>query len=121
MRDLQLPENFKPTHQTAGLPGFPAIDVFGPAGSWVLAPEAGRLVWPHLIPWDQHSRTGGWTCYFQGESGNTYFLTHFGKLRPRGHYRAHDVIGTVGKVPDSWWHSHIHEGKHHGVYTPPHT
>ena len=30
MTDLHLPENFKPTHETAGLPGFHAIDVFGP-------------------------------------------------------------------------------------------
>ena len=120
MRDLQLPENFKATHQTAGLPGFPAIDVFGPAGSFVLAPEDGRLVWPHFIPWDQRERVGGWTCYFQGESGNTYFLTHFGALRPRSEYAQGGVIGTVGRVPHSWWHSHIHEGKHHGLYKPSH-
>lgn len=121
MRDLQLPEHFQATHQTAGLPGFPAIDVFGPAGSFVLAPEKGRLVWPHLIPWDLKERVGGWTCYFQGESGNTYFLTHFRALRPRGSYRAHDVLGTVAHVPHNAWRSHIHEGKHHGHFDPAHS
>lgn len=120
-RDVQLPESFKPTHQTAGLPGFPAIDVFAPAGSFALAPEAGHLVWPHLIPWDLKERVGGWTCYFQGESGDTYFLTHFGKLRGRGAYHKFDVLGTVGHVPHNAWHPHIHEGKHQGHYRPPHT
>ena len=121
MKDLPLPATFKPTHQTGGLPGFPAIDIFGPAGAFVLAPEPGKIVWPHMIPWDQTQRVGGWTCYYQGNSGNTYFLTHFGELRGRGSYRKGDVIGTVGEVPHSWWHTHIHEGKHKGRYTPPHT
>lgn len=120
-RDVQLPEHFTPTHPTGGLPGFPAIDVFAPGGSFVLAPEPGRIVWPHLIPWDGLARVGGWTCYFQGESGDTYFLTHFGKLRGRGKYRSRDVIGTVAHVPHGWWHPHIHEGKHEGRYKPPHT
>src|SRR5438309_10700608 len=38
MPTLQLPETFVPTHQTAGLPDFPAIDMFAVDGTDVLAP-----------------------------------------------------------------------------------
>ena len=121
MIDLHIPQTFKPTHQTGGLPGFPAVDVFGPAGAFVTAPEEGELVWPHLIPWDQTRRVGGWTCYYQGASGDTYFLTHFSSLRDRGTYHKGGVIGIVAAVPHSWWPTHIHEGKHKGRFTPVHT
>lgn len=119
MVDLHLPAVFKPTHETGGLPGFPAIDVFGPAGAFVTAPENGQIVWPHFIAWNEAKRVGGMTCYFQGDSGNTYFLTHFAELRERGHYHKGGVIGIVAAVPRNWWKPHIHEGKHKGVYHPP--
>jgi len=121
MKDLHLPESFHPTHPTAGLPGFPAIDVRGPAGAYVTAPEEGELVWPHLIPWDIQKRVGGWTCYYQGDSGDTYFLTHFASLRDRGRYHKGGVLGIVAAVPQNAWPSHIHEGKHTGRYNPPHS
>lgn len=38
---IRLPPRFKPTHQTAGLPGFPAIDVFGGVGDLVEAGHSG--------------------------------------------------------------------------------
>ena len=115
---LQLPENFKATHETGGLPGFPAIDLFAEPQLGVLPPEDGELVWPHLIPWSKVARVGGWTCYWQGVSGNTYFLTHFAELAEPGAYRKGHVIGTVAGVPGGWWPSHIHEGKHKGRYNP---
>ena len=121
MRDIHLPQFFKPSHTTAGLPGFPAVDIFGLAGSYVTAPEDGELVWPHYIEWDQTHRVGGWTIYYQGDSGDTYFLTHFGSTRDRGRYHKGGVLGIVGTVPQAWWQSHIHEGKHKGRYNPPHS
>jgi hypothetical protein len=115
---IRLPKNFTPTHQTGGLPGFPAIDVFAREGTTVYPPEGGVIVYKHFIPWNHVARVGGWTCYLQGNSGDTYFLTHFALCRREGRVHLWQAIGFVGAVPDGWWPSHIHEGKHKGVYTP---
>jgi hypothetical protein len=40
---LQLPTDFHTTHQTAGLPGFPAVDLFARPNTVVLAPEDGVI------------------------------------------------------------------------------
>lgn len=118
---LRLPAVFRPTHDTGGLPGFRAIDCFADAGTPVMPPCAGTLVWPHRIPWDLSKRVGGLTCYWQADDHPvTYFLTHFGTLAERGHYRVTDVIGTVAPVPQRLWSPHIHEGRHAGVYVPAH-
>lgn len=117
---IVLPKSFNPTHQTGGLPGFPAIDVFGASGTTIGAPENCTLVWPHLIPWNQTARVGGWTCYLWGkETGNTYFLTHFAHIVAKNEFSAGEVIGTIGAVPNGWWAPHIHEGLHQGHYDPP--
>jgi len=125
MHDLHLPAKFTPTHQTAGLPGFPAIDIFGPAGSYVTAPEECRLVWPHLIPWDTRNKVGGWTCYLACDEGTPtehwYFATHFSSLRDRGRYHKGGVLGILAAVPNGAWDTHIHEGQHKGPFEPPHT
>jgi hypothetical protein len=122
MIDLHLPDHFAPTHQTGGLPNFPAIDVFGPAGAYVTAPEDCRLVWPHLIPWNLQQRVGGWTCYLACDEGTPrehwYFVTHFRSLRDRGRYHKGGVLGIVDAVPRGAWQPHIHEGKHAGKFTP---
>lgn len=115
LETLQLPATFTPTHQTGGLPGFPAIDVFADPGTQVLAPADGYIDWPHMIPWSKTARVGGMTCYYQAQ-GCTYFLTHFGMLNVGGPYKKGDVIGTVGAVPDGWWAPHIHQGRHEGKY-----
>ncbi len=108
---------FVPTHDTGGLPNFPAIDLFADPGTQVLAPEDCTLVWPHMIEWDKTRRVGGMTCYLQG-ARNTYFLTHFGMLNVSGGYAEGDVLGTVAAVPHGWWESHIHEGLHKGRFNP---
>lgn len=114
----QLPSTFAATHDTAGLPGFPSTDVFGSAGSPVYSPASGRLVDPHMIPWDIRKRVGGGTVYLQADDGNTYFLTHFGNVPAAGPVRAGQMIGTIGAVPGGAWASHIHEGLHSGLYAP---
>lgn len=123
--DLHLPATFKPTHETAGLPGFHAIDVFGTPGSYVTAPEDVELVWPHFIEWDAQKRVGGWTCYLVADRGKPterwYFDTHFGSLRQRGHYHKGGVIGIVAAVPGSVWPAHIHHSKHKGAFKPSHS
>ena len=115
---IRLPKTFTPTHQTAGLPGFPAIDVFAPAGRLVMPPEGGVLVYKHYIPWNATKRTGGWTVYLHGNSGDTYFLTHFANVRRDGRIYRFQSIGRVGEVPGHAWAPHIHEGKHKGRFDP---
>lgn len=115
---LQLPAVFRPTHDTGGLPNFPAIDLFAKPGTLALAPESGRLVFSHFITWDKVKRVGGWTVYLQARSGDTYFLTHFSWLTKLTHCGRGQVIGAVAPVPGKWWEPHIHEGKHHGFYDP---
>lgn len=115
---LLLPAVFVPTHETAGLPDFGAIDLFKPPGTLVGAPESGTMVYRHMIDWDQNRRVGGWTCYFHGDSGNTYFDTHFGQLYAERRYAQAEPVGTVGFVPGNWWAPHIHHGKHRGIYNP---
>ncbi len=115
---IRLPKTYKPTHQTEGLPGFPAIDVFADPGVLVMPPESGTIVYKHYIPWNTAKRVGGWTCYLQGDSGATYFLTHFANCRRDGRVLRFMSIGRVGYVPDHAWQPHIHEGKHEGIYVP---
>lgn len=122
---LQLPATFTPTHDTAGLPGFPAIDNFAPAGSTVGAPEAGTITrFSGHDPREGGPAGGpyGWSMYLTCPSA-IYYLTHFGsRLVSVGQKVKHgDLLGTVcdgavttypdGRhVPTST--SHIHEGKH---------
>jgi hypothetical protein len=116
-RTLALPAAFRATHQTAGLPGFPAVDVFGQAGTPVLAPVGGRLVDVHTIPWNAQQRVGGETAYLQGSNDRTYFLTHLQGGVPSGPVTAGEQIGEVGAVPQGWWQPHIHEGVYRGSTT----
>lgn len=115
---LKLPQHFRVTHQTAGLPGYGAVDVFAKPGTPVLPPEGGMVV--------KHSgrdpRTGGspggaygWSVYLKGDSGATYFMTHFGTRTTMlfGRVNADQVIGTVcdSAVSGKPGTSHIHHGK----------
>ncbi len=115
---IRLPMWFKATHQTSGLPNFPAIDVYAPEGTLVYPPEGGILVHKHFIEWDLKKRVGGYTVYLQGRSGNTYFLTHFSTVRREGRIYRWQSIGRVAGVPRNYWPTHIHEGKHKGIYNP---
>jgi hypothetical protein len=114
---LQLPSTFVPTHETAGLPGFPATDQFAAPGTTVLAPEDGVV--------DRHSghdpalggKPGGpygWSIYITAASGR-YYLTHFGSRQTNvgDHLKKGQAIGTVcdSAVSGKAGTSHIHEGK----------
>lgn len=128
MAEVQLPSHFKPTHQTAGLPGFPAIDVLAPAGAAVLAPATGRIVKlsGHApTPTSPPGGSYGWSMYLTSREGDTYFLTHFGSRSSickvgacigRG-----EVIGRVAnysKATGGVTPNHIHEGLHIGSWQP---
>lgn len=117
---LQLPMNFTPTHQTDGLPGYPAIDMFARGGTVALAPCAGVInklsghpVTPKATPGGPY----GLSCYLERSDGGVYFLTHFATLRVRVGQRVKkgDPLGTVAdysRATGGVTPSHIHEGLH---------
>lgn len=128
MTVLQLPSHFTPTHETSGLPGFPAIDVFAAGGTPVAAPCAGTVIKCSGHPPTPTTQPGGpygYSIYLSTSIG-VYFLTHFGqkavnfwkvgaKIR-RGQYLgkiADYTAATNGVTP-----SHIHEGFHAGPWVP---
>lgn len=115
---LQLPATFTPTHQTAGLPGYPAIDVFAKPGTTVLAPEDGLV---RKLSGHDPAEGGvpggayGWSLYLQAADGE-FFLTHLGTrtVKPQQRVKRGETIGTVcdakvARMTSSL--SHIHEGK----------
>ncbi len=117
---LQLPKNFKSTHDTSGLPGYPAIDVMGRAGTPVRAPVAGRIARfsgrnPAAGAYEGQGGPFGWTIYLDGDDGRSYFLTHFGSraVKVGQTVKAGQIIGTVGDYPGAT-PDHIHEGVHAG-------
>lgn len=107
----------QPVHETAGLPGFPANDLFTKPGTQVIVPADCTLVWPHLIDWSAKNRVGGWTCYLRYAT-KTAFVTHMGMVNVAGRYAKGDAIGTVAAVPGGWWAPHIHYGLHQGIFDP---
>ena len=117
---MVLPERFTPTHQTGGLPGYPAIDVFAHAGTIVGAPTSGtitRLSGHPVTPIATPGGPYGLSCYLTRHDGGIYFLTHFSLLRV--HVGQKVVRGTpLGAVADytratgGVTPSHIHEGLH---------
>lgn len=118
---LQLAENFTPTHQTDGLPGYPAIDLFARGGTVALAPAAGeitRLSGHPVTPTATPGGPYGLSCYLKRGDGGVYFLTHFATLRVKvgQQVKKGTSLGTVAdysKATNGVTPSHIHEGLHH--------
>lgn len=109
---LQLPASFSSTHQTAGLSGYPAIDVFGRPGTTVLSPTAGKIT---RFSGGPNSYTGpggpyGYSMYLDGKLGS-YFLTHFGSrmVNVGQNVDYGQALGTIGDYPGDV-PDHIHEG-----------
>jgi len=98
----------KLTHQTDGLPGYPAVDIFAPAGTPFRAPENGRVV-----RWSGRGGTSGnvfgYTVYFQGDSGKMYFITHLEKGRAAvgAHVGKGGVLGRVSPWKSGSSHAHV--------------
>jgi len=115
---IQLPTNFTATHMTAGLDGYPAIDVFGKAGQKVLCPSDGsvrRLSGRDPIEGGVPGSAYGWSMYIVADHAD-YYLTHFGSraISLNQEVKKGQLIGTicdaaVAGMPTS--SSHIHEGK----------
>jgi hypothetical protein len=94
------------THDTDGLPGYPAVDIFAKPGTPFLAPEDGRII--------RHSGRGGTSgnvygrsIYFRGKSGRTYFITHLTNVAPKGSYRKDQRIGAVSPWDSGDEHAHV--------------
>lgn len=61
---------YAPTHNTDGVPGYPAFDAgFGQAGRWVLAPEK-------ITIQRQSGAQGGDAVFARGQSGIDYWIGH---------------------------------------------
>ncbi len=111
-KTLQLPTTFSSDHETAGLAGYPAVDVFAPPGTTVLSPADGTI---SRLSGGLDTYTGpggpyGYSIYLASKLGE-YYMTHFGSraVSEGQHVRYGQPIGTVGDYPNAD-SDHIHEG-----------
>ena len=118
---MKIPRSFTPTHQTEGLPGFPAIDLFATAGTKIQAPEAGVITRisghdPEQPPPLGQGGPWGLSIYYHGSSsGNVYYMTHLSQVAKPGVYRDNDTIGVIGNYPSNApGADHVHLGLHTG-------
>jgi hypothetical protein len=112
------------THETKGLPGYPAVDIMAHPGTPVLAPENGAVIRhsghpPSEPPPEGQGGPWGLSLYFLGASGTTYYMTHLMWVAPLGRYRKGAMIGKVGNYPGGADHVHIGVHRGGGAYTPP--
>lgn len=112
---LWLPATFVPTHQTAGLPGFPAVDLFAKGGTPVLIGFSGMVTklsghapTPSVAPGGPY----GWSFYVN----DAYYVTHLGtrsvKVGQRLSYG--ELVGTVADyaaATNGVTPSHVHLGR----------
>jgi hypothetical protein len=119
-KGVQIPTSFTATHQTAGLAGFPAVDIMSKPGTPIKAPEDGLITRisghePSEAPPNGQGGPWGLSIYFVGtKTGNTYFLTHLMKVGELGAYKKGDIIGIIGDYPGSPA-DHVHVGLHQGT------
>jgi murein DD-endopeptidase MepM/ murein hydrolase activator NlpD len=107
------------THETAGLPGYPAHDFMAPSGTHAVAPVSGTVVKlsghdPAAGPTQGAHGPLGWSVYIKGNDGKEYFLTHMGDRNVKVGQRVKQgqVIGTVADYAKYGTPSHIHLGVH---------
>lgn len=125
---LRLPKHFTPSHQTSGLPGFPAVDIFAKGGAYVCAEFdskviriSGHPVTPTTTPGGPFGRS----VYLETDEG-VYFGTHFWTLnkyniRVGATLKRGMLIGRVAdytKATGGVTPSHIHWGFHKGLWRP---
>jgi murein DD-endopeptidase MepM/ murein hydrolase activator NlpD len=116
---VSIPQSIRATHQTAGLAGFPAVDIMAKPGTPIRAPEDGIITRisghePTEAPPEGQGGPWGLSIYFLGsQTGNTYYLTHLVKVAKIGRYKKGAVIGVIGDYPGSPA-DHVHVGIHQG-------
>lgn len=95
------------THDTDGLPGYPAVDIFAKPGTPFLAPENGRIYRLSGHPGTTSGNVFGSSLYFLGASGRRYFVTHLAGVAPIGRYRRGQRIGRVSRWDSGSPHAHV--------------
>lgn len=109
-RGLRLPQTFTATHQTDGLPGYPAYDFMAAARTPVGAPDDGTII--RLSGRNTWSGGfGGRSIYLKTKRG-VFFLTHLSpdvRVRVGQKIRKGQLIGYVGD-PTSSMAPHVHAG-----------
>lgn len=97
----------KLTHDTDGLPGFPAVDLFGDPGTPFTAPEDGQVI-RRSGRGGTKGQTYGWSVYFKGKSGRVYYIQHLNKDRAKiGRYKQGDRLGTISPWEGGSPHAHV--------------
>ena len=115
---LRLPASFSPTHATAGLAGYPAIDVFGPAGTLVSAGFYGivvRISGRDRAGTEPAGGAYGWSVYVRNTvTRRTRYVTHLDCLAVEIQHRISPgtVLGRVAAPPRSapLGSDHVHLG-----------
>ena len=108
------------THETLGLPGYPAADYLAPAGTPVVAPVSGKIIRfsgndPKKGAVGGAGGPLGWSIYLKGDDGKTYFLTHLGTRNEKllgKRVRAGAQIGTIADYNSYGRPDHVHVGVH---------
>lgn len=114
---VQLPTKTSATHETAGLDGYPAVDIMARAGSSVKAPEDGVIT--RVTPFNPDPRYFGQGIYFIGsKTGNSYYIKHVTGAATPGRYRGGDVIAFVARGTKNGDHVHFGINEGSGVATP---
>lgn len=99
----------RPTHQTSGLSGYPAVDIMAPVGTPVVAAEDG-------VVYRLGSAQGGVSLYMKGRSGADHWYGHLAGYVPKVRgvtsgrsvtVRKGEVLGTIGPHPNG---AHLHYG-----------
>lgn len=109
----------KPTHETLGLKGYPAVDYMAKPGTAVVAPVSGKIVRFSGDDPKKGATQGaggplGWSIYLKGDDGKTYYLTHLGSRTTKVGARVKEgaQIGTVANYDKYGRPSHVHMGVH---------
>lgn len=108
------------THETGGLPSYPAYDYMAPAGTRCVAPVDGRI---ERLSGKDPKFGGppggplGFSIYLKGKNGNTYYMTHLDKVNVKAGQDVEqgEQIAVVANGPKSWSTPHVHMGVHQGT------
>ena len=93
---------YSPTHNTDGVPGYPAFDAgFGQAGRKIIAPEA-------LTITRQSGAQGGDAVFARGASKIEYWIGHIGSAPATGTKFAKGAV--IARIADQAGTDHVHWG-----------
>lgn len=92
------------THETDGVPGYPAFDDGWKAGRAVIAPE-------RLTVTEQSGSAGGDAFYAEGDSTIMYWIGHLASSPATGRvFKKGETLSTIAAIPQSQGGPHVHTG-----------